>query len=41
MTDRVREILGWYSSENPGVLANLARLCPRFNEPKMTPTYDR
>ncbi len=26
MTDRVREILSWYSSENPGVLTNMARL---------------
>ncbi|MFO0728448.1 MAG: class I fructose-bisphosphate aldolase [Myxococcota bacterium] len=26
MTDRVREILSWYKSENPGVLNNLARL---------------
>lgn len=26
MSDRVREILSWYSSENPGVLNNLARL---------------
>jgi len=26
MTERVREILGWYSSDNPGVLTNLARL---------------
>jgi len=26
MTDRVCEILSWYSSENPGVLTNLARL---------------
>jgi len=26
MTDRVREILSWYSSENPGVLTNLARI---------------
>jgi class I fructose-bisphosphate aldolase len=26
MTERVREILGWYRSENPGVLANLYRL---------------
>lgn len=26
MTDRVREILSWYRSENPGVLANLYRL---------------
>jgi len=26
MTDRVREILGWYRSENPGVLANLYRI---------------
>jgi class I fructose-bisphosphate aldolase len=26
MTDRVREILSWYRSENPGVLTHLARL---------------
>jgi class I fructose-bisphosphate aldolase len=26
MTDRVREILSWYQSENPGVLSNLARM---------------
>lgn len=26
MTPRVREILSWYGSENPGVLANLARI---------------
>lgn len=26
MTSRVKEILGWYASENPGTLANLARL---------------
>jgi class I fructose-bisphosphate aldolase len=26
MTDRVREILGWYAGEHPGVLAHLARL---------------
>ncbi len=26
MTKRVREILGWYGSDNPGTLANLARL---------------
>jgi len=26
MNDRVREILGWYGSDNPGTLANLARL---------------
>ena len=26
MSDRVREILSWYRSENPGVLTNLARL---------------
>jgi len=26
MTDRVHEILGWYRSENPGVLANLYRI---------------
>jgi class I fructose-bisphosphate aldolase len=26
MSDKVREILSWYSSENPGVLNNLARL---------------
>ena len=26
MTPRVKEILSWYSSENPGVLTNLNRL---------------
>jgi len=26
MSDRIREILGWYRGENPGVLTNLARL---------------
>jgi class I fructose-bisphosphate aldolase len=26
MTDRIREILSWYRSENPGVLTNLSRL---------------
>jgi class I fructose-bisphosphate aldolase len=26
MTNRVREILSWYGSDNPGVLSNLARL---------------
>ena len=26
MVDRVREILGWYRSENPGVVTNLARI---------------
>src|SRR2546430_15301784 len=26
MTARVREILGWYGSDNPGTLTNLARL---------------
>jgi len=26
MTDRVKQILSWYSSENPGTLTNLARL---------------
>jgi fructose-bisphosphate aldolase, class I len=26
MTDRVREILSWYSSDNPGTRANLARM---------------
>jgi class I fructose-bisphosphate aldolase len=26
MTDRVREILGWYGSDNPGTLTNLARV---------------
>src|SRR5450432_3182854 len=26
MNDRVREILSWYSSENPGVRTNIARL---------------
>jgi class I fructose-bisphosphate aldolase len=26
MSERIREILSWYQSENPGVLTNLARL---------------
>ena len=26
MTERVREILSWYSSDNPGTRANLARM---------------
>jgi class I fructose-bisphosphate aldolase len=26
MSDRIREILGWYQGENPGVLTNLCRL---------------
>ena len=26
MTDRVREILSWYRSDNPGTLTNLSRL---------------
>src|SRR2546426_4220693 len=26
MNERVREILSWYGSDNPGTLANLARL---------------
>jgi len=26
MTERVREILGWYASDNPGTRTNLARL---------------
>ena len=26
MKDRVREILSWYSSDNPGVKTNLARI---------------
>ncbi len=26
MNDRIREILSWYSSENPGVRTNLARM---------------
>src|SRR5919198_3021357 len=26
ITDRVKQILSWYSSENPGTLTNLARL---------------
>src|SRR5579862_4017230 len=26
MTERVREILSWYGADNPGTLANLARL---------------
>src|SRR5450755_3228561 len=25
-TDRVRQILGWYGSDNPGAIGNLARL---------------
>ena len=25
-TDRVRQILSWYASDNPGVQSNLARL---------------
>jgi len=35
MSDRVREILGWYRSENPGVLTNLARL---FNHGRLAGT---
>src|SRR5438477_1900835 len=27
MTERVRQILSWYPSDNPGTLTNLARLC--------------
>ena len=26
MTERVKQILSWYSSENPGTLTNIARL---------------
>src|SRR5512138_3742246 len=26
MTERIREILGWYGADNPGTLTNLARL---------------
>src|SRR5882724_8639130 len=26
MTERVRQILGWYASDNPGTRANLARM---------------
>ena len=26
MTERVREVLGWYGSDNPGTLTNLARM---------------
>ena len=26
MTDRVKQILSWYTSDNPGTLTNLARL---------------
>ena len=26
MNDRIREILSWYTSENPGVRTNLARM---------------
>jgi len=31
MTERVREILSWYGSDNPGVLTNLARLLNHGN----------
>jgi len=31
MTERVREILNWYGSDNPGVLTNLARLLNHGN----------
>lgn len=27
MTERVREILSWYSADNPGTRANIARIC--------------
>lgn len=33
MSPRVREILSWYTSENPGVLSNLARL---FNQGQLS-----
>lgn len=26
MNTRIREILGWYSADNPGTLTNLSRL---------------
>ena len=26
VTERVREILSWYGSDNPGILTNLARI---------------
>ena len=29
MTERVKEILSWYGSDNPGTLTNLARLDER------------
>ena len=35
MSDRIREILGWYRSENPGVLTNLSRL---FNHGRLAGT---
>ena len=28
MTERVREILSWYSSDNPGTLTNISRHAP-------------
>jgi class I fructose-bisphosphate aldolase len=35
MTDRIQEILSWYRSENPGVLANLYRI---FNHGRLAGT---
>lgn len=35
MTERVREILGWYGSDNPGTLTNLARI---LNQGKLAGT---
>lgn len=35
MTQRIKEILGWYGSDNPGTLTNLARL---FNHGKLAGT---
>ena len=35
MSEQIKEILGWYRSENPGVLTNLARL---FNHGRLAGT---
>ena len=33
MADRVKEILSWYSSDNPGTLTNLARMLSTGRSP--------
>lgn len=38
MTHRVKEILSWYGSDNPGTLTNLARL---LNHGKLAGTNDK